>query len=151
MAVSLAKPLMESPLARATYREWRPAHLAGLVELLWYYGGPTMHTRKRIFPNGRVELLVNLGEPYRTIRMIMSVWVPAAISAAATLGLPDHLGEGPKRSDDVAKAAGANPGSGPEAPPRSRRPRALHRDGRRCLPAHADGQLPALRRTRLDA
>ena len=55
------------PRSPFTYREWRPVHLAGLVELVWYYQGPSSHPRKRIFPNGRVEVLVNLGQPYRTL------------------------------------------------------------------------------------
>src|SRR5262245_33455880 len=50
-----------------TYSEWRPPHLAGLVEVIWYFKGPTSSTRKRVLPNGMVELLVNFGEPYRTI------------------------------------------------------------------------------------
>jgi AraC-like DNA-binding protein len=50
-----------------TYSESRPPELARYVELLWCYRGPTGHRRKRIFPNGRVELLVNLGGPYRTV------------------------------------------------------------------------------------
>jgi AraC-like DNA-binding protein len=49
------------------YRELRPAHLVDHVDFLWYYKGPTPHRRKRIFPNGRVELLVNMGEPYRVV------------------------------------------------------------------------------------
>src|SRR5262245_5527347 len=47
------------------YREHRDPGLAPWVDLLWFYEGPTGHHRKRIFPNGRVELLVNMGEPYR--------------------------------------------------------------------------------------
>ena len=47
--------------------------------------------------------------PVQLSRMIMSVWVPAAISAAATLKLPDHLGDGPRPSEDVAREAGAQP------------------------------------------
>src|SRR5262245_2055975 len=50
-----------------TYSEWRPPHLAGLVEVVWYFKGPTSSARKRILPNGTVEMLVNFGEPYHTI------------------------------------------------------------------------------------
>ena len=50
-----------------TYAESRPAQLAQYVDFLWCFQGPTEHRRKRILPNGKVELLVNLGEPYRTI------------------------------------------------------------------------------------
>jgi AraC-like DNA-binding protein len=47
------------------YREWRPLRLAEHVELVWYFEGPSAYRRKRIFPNGRVELLINMGDPYR--------------------------------------------------------------------------------------
>jgi AraC-like DNA-binding protein len=60
----------DTPLGSWTYIEWRPqplAHLAGLVEVIWYFKGPTSSARKRILPNGTVEMLVNFGEPYRTI------------------------------------------------------------------------------------
>src|SRR5262249_39106545 len=57
----------DSHLGGGTYCEWRPARLAGLVEVVWYFKGPTSSVRKRILPNGTVELLVNFGEPYRTI------------------------------------------------------------------------------------
>jgi AraC-like DNA-binding protein len=50
-----------------TYSEWRPPHLAGLVDVIWYFKGPTSSARKRVLPNGMVEMLVNFGEPYRTI------------------------------------------------------------------------------------
>src|SRR5262249_50599990 len=35
--------------------------------LFWYFEGPTAHRRKRVFPTGKVELLVNMGEPYHTL------------------------------------------------------------------------------------
>jgi len=57
----------DSHLGSGTYYEWRPAHLAGLVGVVWYFKGPTSSERKRILPNGMVEMLVNFGEPYRTI------------------------------------------------------------------------------------
>jgi len=60
----------DAPLGPWKYSEWRPhplAGLAGLVEVIWYFKGPTSSARKRILPNGTVELLVNFGEPYRTI------------------------------------------------------------------------------------
>src|SRR5262247_906476 len=59
-----------TPLGTWTYSEWRPhplADMAGLVEVIWYFKGPTSSARKRILPNGTVEMLVNFGEPYRTI------------------------------------------------------------------------------------
>ncbi len=55
------------PLGSWTYSEWRPPHLAELVEVIWYFKGPTSSARKRVLPNGMIEMLVNFGEPYRTI------------------------------------------------------------------------------------
>ena len=56
--------IQDSPNGRWTYSEWRPPALAGMVDLIWYFEGPTAHRYKRVFPNGRLELLVNLGDPY---------------------------------------------------------------------------------------
>jgi AraC-like DNA-binding protein len=61
----------DTSLGSWTYNEWRPHHLAGapsgLVDVIWYFKGPTSSARKRILPNGMIEMLVNFGEPYRTI------------------------------------------------------------------------------------
>jgi AraC-like DNA-binding protein len=57
----------ETPLGSWTYSEWRPPRLAGMVEVIWYFKGPTSSERKRVLPNGMIEMLVNFGEPYRTI------------------------------------------------------------------------------------
>jgi len=60
----------DTPLGSWTYSEWRPqplAHLAGVVDVVWYFKGPTSSVRKRVLPNGMVEMLVNFGEPYHTI------------------------------------------------------------------------------------
>ena len=57
-----------SPLGSWTFSTWRPPQLAGLVDHVWAYSGPTSHRRKRVLPNGRVELLLNFGEPYRRPR-----------------------------------------------------------------------------------
>ena len=56
-----------SPLGGWSYSAWRPPQLGGLIDHLWAYEGPSPHRRKRVFPNGRVELLLNFGEPYRLV------------------------------------------------------------------------------------
>lgn len=73
----------DTPLGSWTYSEWRPqplAHLAGLVDVVWYFKGPTSSARKRVLPNGMVEMLVNFGEPYRTIagagpELLVTAWL----------------------------------------------------------------------------
>jgi len=56
-----------STLGSWTYRIWRPRELQGLVDHLWAYDGPSSHRRKRVFPNGCVELILNFGEAYRLV------------------------------------------------------------------------------------
>ena len=49
------------------YREHRCPEHAEHVDFLWDFEGPTRHARKRILPNGKAELIVNLGERYRLL------------------------------------------------------------------------------------
>jgi AraC-like DNA-binding protein len=51
----------DSPRGCFTYWEWRPPELAGLVELIWQSEGTTTDDYDRHFPDGTLELLVNLG------------------------------------------------------------------------------------------
>jgi CO/xanthine dehydrogenase Mo-binding subunit len=78
-----------SLLGRWSYSAWRPPHLGGLVDHLWAYDGPSSHRRKRVFPNGRVELFLNFGDPInpRTARAQMTGaiiwgWGMAAMEAS---------------------------------------------------------------------
>ena len=54
-------------LGRFVYHEWKPPLFAGLVDRIWYSAGSAALPRKRIFPNGMIELLLNLGEPMRLV------------------------------------------------------------------------------------
>jgi len=44
-------------------------------------------------------------------RLILSLWAPQSIHTAAALGIADLLANGPRRSDELAQAAGAHPGA----------------------------------------
>ena len=57
----------DDALGRWVYHEWKPPLLAGLVDRFWYSAGTAALPRKRIFPNGMLELLVTLGEPMRLV------------------------------------------------------------------------------------
>lgn len=57
----------DDALGRWVYHEWTPPLLAGLVDRMWYSAGSAALPRKRIFPNGMVELIVTLGEPMRLV------------------------------------------------------------------------------------
>lgn len=70
----------DSPLGRWTNSEWRPPHLAGAVEKVWYSEGTLAHRGERILPNGTVELIVNLGDPYRLVE-------PNGLGSVATTSL----------------------------------------------------------------
>lgn len=78
-----------------SYGEWRPPHLAGLVDHVWAYTGATSHRRKRVFPNGRVELLLNLGDPYRIVEggdavMRRGAWISGPQETATVVEQPAH-------------------------------------------------------------
>jgi AraC-like DNA-binding protein len=84
----------DTPHGRGTYSEWRPAHLAG-VERIFHFEGPTAHPRKRIFPNGSVELLVNLGAPYRVVagagpEHLETVWLGGTQSGPLVVEQPAY-------------------------------------------------------------
>jgi AraC-like DNA-binding protein len=51
---------------------------------VWAYTGPSVHRRKRIFPTGRVELLLNFGAPYRVVEGGVLLRSPAWIGGVQT-------------------------------------------------------------------
>ena len=67
IGVPLAGMLKVDPFETFAYREHRCPEHAEHVDFLWYYEGPTRDSRKRILPNGKAELIVNLGERYRLL------------------------------------------------------------------------------------
>jgi AraC-like DNA-binding protein len=46
---------------------WSPPQLAGLVDALWYFEGRVTIPRERVFPDGRVELIIHLGPVYHQV------------------------------------------------------------------------------------
>jgi AraC-like DNA-binding protein len=59
---------VDSALGRWTHAAWRPVAgepLAGLVEHVWYFEGTLAHAWETVFPNGMLELIVQLDEPHR--------------------------------------------------------------------------------------
>jgi AraC-like DNA-binding protein len=84
-----------SPPGRWSYSVWRPPHLEGLVDHLWAYTGPSSHRRKRVFPNGCVELILNFGEPYRLVEgtgaeVCRSAWIGGPQVGPIILEQPAH-------------------------------------------------------------
>jgi methylphosphotriester-DNA--protein-cysteine methyltransferase len=58
----------DSPRGRWTLSQWRPAHLAAAVEVLWQSEGTVWEPQDRHYPSPSVELLVNVsGDRYRLV------------------------------------------------------------------------------------
>ncbi|HYZ15591.1 MAG TPA: helix-turn-helix transcriptional regulator [Candidatus Acidoferrum sp.] len=59
---------VESELGTWLHAEWRPPRdgpLAGLLDRIWYFDGRLTHARERVFPDGTLELIVQLDQPHR--------------------------------------------------------------------------------------
>lgn len=61
---------IDSDLGSWTQTEWRPPSdhpLSWVVERIWDFEGRTTHRRERVFPNGSVELIVQLDDRYHDV------------------------------------------------------------------------------------
>jgi AraC-like DNA-binding protein len=72
MATALADPAIvtlhhSSALGAWTYQETRPSALVSAVETIWEIEGYVTNPLSRIFPNGRVDFLLNLGPRQRVV------------------------------------------------------------------------------------
>jgi AraC-like DNA-binding protein len=76
--VSISTQHVDSPLGRWAHSEWSPARLAGVVERISFFEGTLTFPRERVFPDGRIELNLQLGEPHRLVRGGESEPFPAA-------------------------------------------------------------------------
>lgn len=68
----------ESVLGRWRVARWTPPQLAGLVDHMWYFQGEMVRRRERIFPDGRLELIVHFGPVYREAAGAGGVAFPAS-------------------------------------------------------------------------
>jgi AraC-like DNA-binding protein len=69
--VDISTQQVDSALGRWTHSVWRPAPGTGLsavVESITYFAGTLTFPRERVFPDGRVELVVQLDAPHRLVR-----------------------------------------------------------------------------------
>ncbi len=60
----------DSLLGSWTQTHWIPASddpLAGAVERIWDFEGSLTHRREQLFPNGLLELVIQLDEPHRSV------------------------------------------------------------------------------------
>jgi AraC-like DNA-binding protein len=84
-----------SPLGSWSYSVCRPPQLHRLIDHLWAYDGPSSHRRKRVLPNGRVELILNFSEPYRLVEGVgaevcRSAWLGGPQAGPIVLEQPAH-------------------------------------------------------------
>ena len=59
---------LDSAFADWTHAEWRPlpgSPLARAIERVWYFAGTLGASRERVFPDGTLELIVQLDTPHR--------------------------------------------------------------------------------------
>ena len=77
--MTIVSQYIDSTLGRWTHTEWRPARdqiLSGVVERIWDFDGMAAHPQERVFPNGLVELIVQLDDRYRDIHGDHSTLTP---------------------------------------------------------------------------
>jgi AraC-like DNA-binding protein len=65
-------PLTTSGVVNDAYGAWsylhcRPSHLSGLVDHIWVFDGSMTCLRERTFPNGLLEIIVQLGDRYSVV------------------------------------------------------------------------------------
>jgi AraC-like DNA-binding protein len=71
----------DSSLGRWTHTGWRPAAgdpLEWAVDRVWDFDGMAAHPQERVFPNGHLELIVQLDDRYLDITTAGAVPTPAA-------------------------------------------------------------------------
>ncbi len=56
-----------SPLGEWQIGFWSPAGLSDVIESMWSFDGRVALARERIFPRGRLELIVHFDEVYRGV------------------------------------------------------------------------------------
>jgi AraC-like DNA-binding protein len=71
----------DSSLGRWSHTEWRPVPghpLAWAVDRVWDFDGMAAHPQERVFPNGMLELIVQLDDRYQDVTPRGLVTTPAA-------------------------------------------------------------------------
>ena len=56
-----------SPLGTWSHTEWRPPALRDVVDHLWLFDGTLSVPRERVFPSGKLEIIVHLRGRYREV------------------------------------------------------------------------------------
>ncbi len=78
--MTIVSQQLDSPLGRWTHTEWRapPGHALGwAVERVWDFDGMAAAPQERVFPNGLVELILQLDDRYLDLHGDAAVATPA--------------------------------------------------------------------------
>ncbi|TQM15339.1 helix-turn-helix transcriptional regulator [Pseudonocardia kunmingensis] len=71
----------ESELGSWTQITWRQSALAGLVESVWLFDGTLGRRRERHYPTGELDLIVQLGAPFRVVEGQPAATCPPSLLA----------------------------------------------------------------------
>src|SRR6478735_12842482 len=58
---------VDSTFGRWTHTEWRPTHLAAIVDQIWHFEGKTTMPRERLFPATHLEMIIQVGALHRDV------------------------------------------------------------------------------------
>jgi len=78
--VDISSQRLHWDLGRWTHTEWRPAPghpLAWAVDRVWDFDGTLSNPRERVFPNGMLELIVQLDDLHLDVLQTGAVLTPA--------------------------------------------------------------------------
>ena len=56
-----------TPFGCWTHTEWRPQHLAAVVDVIWHFEGKTALPRERLFPAAHLEMILHVGARFRDV------------------------------------------------------------------------------------
>jgi len=83
----------DSPFGKWLMAHWSPVQLSAVLDQLWYFEGTVAVPRERVFPDGRVDLIVHLGPVYRQVTGERTD--PFSISCISGLLLTSNVVEAP--------------------------------------------------------
>jgi AraC-like DNA-binding protein len=94
----------DGALGSWTLTESRPTHLTSLVESIWYFEGSVPQARERHFPNGLLELVVQLGARFHFVKD--GTRVPCATTCFTGLQVGPTMIEAPPSRSSVPGVLG---------------------------------------------
>ncbi len=81
MTIDVCVTSYDAELGRFHTVIWQPPmqhELVAVIDRIWYFDGILTHRRERVFPNGLIELIVQLDQPHRPVDDVAGDPFPAA-------------------------------------------------------------------------